>query len=299
MRRRLFLHVGLPKTGTSAVQAWLYRNADALRRSEMEYPDAFAPGGDPSHRWLVRGLLSRDLADLRAVLDAASQPDIVLSSEGLTNHLYDFSPEALDMFRSMTGAFDVTVLLATREMDAWLRSYYRQAIINPGNRMSDLWGTALSFEDFARHPRMRQLADHPALINDLRAAYGASHLVRLDYDGDWFSGLAGALGIDCAASAPADRVNESVPGWIAALMLRINRLGKSEPERRLWRAAIQMHCPTGNSVFRQSLAGIRRPDIAALDRSIVEREVRERVHAGRGDIDGLLGFSDFLKEQSP
>ena len=228
----------------------------------MEYPDAFVPGGDPSHRWLVRGLLSHDLADLRAVLDKVSQPHLVLSGEGLTNHLYDFSAEALDTFRSMTDAFDVTVLLATREVDAWLRSYYRQAIINPTNRMSDLWGTALSFEDFARHPRMRQLADHPALINDLRAAYGAAHLVRLDYDGDWFCELAGALGLDCAALAPAEHVNESVPEWIAALMLRINRLGKDEPERRLWRAAIQMHCPTGNSVFRQSLAGIRRPQIS-------------------------------------
>ena len=299
MRRRLILHVGLPKTGTSAVQVWLHGNADALRRSAIEYPDAFATGGDPSHRWLVRGLLSHDLADLQAVLNTASQPDIVLSSEGLTNHLYDFSPEVLETFRSMTDAFDVTVLLATREMDAWLRSYYRQAIINPRNRMSDLWGTALSFEDFARHPRMRQLADHPALINDLKAAYGAAHLVRLDYDGYWFSGMVAALGVAGVSFAPADHVNESVPGWIAALMLRINRLGTAEPERRLWRAAIQMHCPTGNSVFRQSLAGVHRPDIAMLDPAIVEREAREHVHTGQGDIDGLLSFSDFLKEQSP
>ena len=46
MQKTIFIHVGPPKTGTSAIQNWFSKNADMLRTKGLFYPEhALDPNG--------------------------------------------------------------------------------------------------------------------------------------------------------------------------------------------------------------------------------------------------------------
>ncbi|MBT8155121.1 hypothetical protein KMP13_14820 [Epibacterium ulvae] len=77
-------------------------------------------------------------AGFDGLLGAELARDILLSHEGLTNYLYDFQSATLEAFRARTETFETTIVLLTRHPEDWLRSYYRQAVLNPANRASDL-----------------------------------------------------------------------------------------------------------------------------------------------------------------
>lgn len=293
-RRKLVLHVGLPKTGSSALQSWLHRHGPALRAHGLVYPDDI-PAGEDRHQWLVPALRRNALDRLAGLLAAAEDGTMLLSSEGLSNHLDDFSPDALAAFRDMTAGWETEILLVTRAAEPWLRSYYAQCVINPANGASELWGTTLIFEDYARHPRTRRLVDHAALARDLAVAFGAGSVVRLDYEQDCFGEFLRRFGLADAGLPPPSRTNESVPGWVVPLMLRINRLGLGEEKRRCWRAALQAHLGTGHSVLRQSLRGDLLHDLEQIDPTIVAAEAARRAADDPDAATKLTAFATFLR----
>ncbi len=87
-RPKLFIHAGLHKTGTTALQEWLARNRAALAGQGILYPRAGCPGEAPGQHNLAWQLM-RDrrfhsaygtLEDLAAEIEAHSG-DVLLSSE--------------------------------------------------------------------------------------------------------------------------------------------------------------------------------------------------------------------------
>ncbi len=296
MKPKLILHVGLPKTGSSALQNFLSENAGSLMACGVEYPISFLSRNLRKHSWLIESLMQEDLSKLSYVLENANKKsNIVLSSEGLTNHLYDFSERGLAKFREETKNYDVTIVLILRDLEGWLRSYYRQSVVNPNNGMSELYATKLSFEEFSVHPHMCRLADFANLQLALKDAFGASRLVPLDYAGEWFKELCVELGIEPSDFPALERKNEGVPDWVIALMLRVNRLERPEGERELWRAAIQQYCSTGHFIFQQSLANVGWNDIVALAPELVEELAEMDFSNGHVDAENLYGFARFLR----
>ncbi|PWV99114.1 hypothetical protein DFR52_104406 [Hoeflea marina] len=292
-RRKLLLHVGLPKTGTSALQAWLRANAHTLRPHGIDYPDAFAEGED-KHQFLVGALRSGTFDTLGSVLAGSTSPTVILSSEGLSNHLDDFSDSHLARFRDCAAGFDTEILLITRARLPWLRSYYRQCIVNPANGASDLWATTLEFDDFSAHPRARRLTDHAGLTDGMKAAYAAGSVIRLAYEDDWFAGLKAALGLAGAALPPLPRNNDSVPDWVVLLMLEVNRSHAPETVRRAWRAALQAHLGTSHSVFTQSWHPDWRRDTVLIEPRIIGSLAAAIAARDPGAAESLNRFAAFL-----
>jgi len=70
---------------------------------------------DPKHQFLVPALMSGDLSELHSSSRANYAETLILSTEGLTNHLYDFQPVALSDFRETTSMYDVFAFLVIRE----------------------------------------------------------------------------------------------------------------------------------------------------------------------------------------
>lgn len=296
--QRLILHVGLPKTGTSALQRWCRTNRPLLQANGISYPDAFPVGGD-KHQFLVTDLRCNDPLRLEKILVETKASTVLISAEGLANHLDDFDPRALAAFRDLTAGLRTEIFLVTRNRDAWLRSYYKQCVVNPKNGASDLWGTSLSFAEFDRHPRVRRLLDEEVLKRDLCRAFAAEGVASFDYDGDWFADILSHLGLRPGQAPPLPQVNESLPNWAADILLRVNRSGVSEPERRRWRVALQQHLANGNSVMEQSVWGKARNDDRPLQMAIVDEAIAEAARRGCATQAPLNEFRTFLRQRSP
>ena len=96
-RRRLILHGGTPKTGTSALQWCLDANRKVLAQRGFWYPPSSNPR-EPKHQELIGALMAADEARFEECIDSAlsEMPSdahtVILSTEGIFNHWWDFCP---------------------------------------------------------------------------------------------------------------------------------------------------------------------------------------------------------------
>ena len=151
MKRRLILHLGLPKTGTSTVQEFFRRNRDKLSAAGIIFPrvdvaaadisDWKTPAGHPARlgghqplavelRSVQRGADGRGghLPLWSAVFQQIQQSDahtVVISSEALGGKV-----ESLDFggLKERFAEFDVTGIVYLRSQESWVISYYGQKV---------------------------------------------------------------------------------------------------------------------------------------------------------------------------
>lgn len=135
-RTRLYLHIGMPKTGSTSIQYFMYMNRSLLERRGVYYPKEHCHGYAhhpiawlclPTPRFmdpLKNNYSSReewvaDLEDFREHLKASRYDKIVISSELFTNA---DPAKVANFFRD----FDVRVILYLRRQDLYLESSYNQ-----------------------------------------------------------------------------------------------------------------------------------------------------------------------------
>lgn len=147
--RKLILHIGTHKTGTTSIQAALAENRDWLRGQGLVYPD----GGQilktrlPHHAW-SHGLTGVDpdkAAKSASFLDHASSlcrdgDTLMLSAEPIYRHVdgmdvYDFSGVGdywdrrrryVDNLAAKLDRFDVRVVVWFRERESFARSLFAE-----------------------------------------------------------------------------------------------------------------------------------------------------------------------------
>jgi hypothetical protein len=118
------LHIGTNKTGTSAIQHFLYQHTDFLAEHGFVYPKT-GRGDSPAHHPLAE-ILAED-PDLAPQLgeqlqrEAQGQRGIILSSEAFRTH----PPEAV---AAMLSGFDTKVVVFLRPHLPHLSSWYREGI---------------------------------------------------------------------------------------------------------------------------------------------------------------------------
>lgn len=235
--RRILLHVGLPKTATSALQRWLHLNGSRLEAAGARYPGGGYLSGD-KHQFMVGQLRNQGITGLEGLLADGIQETVILSSEGLSNHFYDFRKDALERFREDTSADRVEVVMLVREPGRWLHSYHKQCVINPDNGASELWGTSMTEEELAGHPRILKLMDTPQLAGDIARGFGAREVHVLNFEEDWFNGFLGLIPLDPDECPPLPRVNESAPGWAVEILRCLNGLGLPKQRADYWRGLL-------------------------------------------------------------
>lgn len=240
MISRLILHVGLPKTGSSSLQRWLDQNRANLRQQGINYPETGRETVDPKHQFIVTGLLTNGLHRFQDVIAENRCPTLLLSAEGLTNHLYDFDPEALSRFRELTCDWPVDIVAVVRERDAWVKSYYKQAVTNPPSDKYD-YATALDLSTFSKLPRVQRLCAHEKLRADLATSFAARHVLVLKYEQDYLGGICDFVEIgsrDKLGELP--RANLSLSDDLVELVRQVNAMGLEKDARGSLLAAFQI-----------------------------------------------------------
>lgn len=270
-KRRLLLHVGLPKTGTSALQRWCHANSGRFLEQGIRYPTPSADTGMPKHQFIVSDLMAGDLSRTAQAIAEGGEEGTVLTTEGLTNHLYDFRPIGLEKIRGLFDSFHVTVFLVRRKPEDWLRSYHKQCAINPRNAEYS-YGTDLDLDAFRELPRVRKLMNVPNLAQDCAAAFGAREVVTVDYDSDWLARFLGLCGYTPSEKVELEATNESVPDWLFEAVLRINRQPFDDKARIAWLGTLQRFANSPHIGLRKHEATAASHDLwRELDPGLIDR----------------------------
>lgn len=264
--KQLYLHIGWPKTGTTALQDFCHRNRALLGAHGLAYYTTRAELAGSIPRTIAK---REPMAPERArLLDWAARqaaPKVLISSEGFA----DCDLTALTEFLAPEAWQSVTVIAYLRPQDAFLEGWYKQIVKWGGKLTLDrylapenpVWAQA----DYAA--RLDRWADwcarlpHGRLIpaiydrRDLRGGnIGPDVFARLGLDdltpeigGSNVSPSAALIGLYLRLP-PIDRLQQ-VNRAIVATGLR-GTTGSGDLMSPAWRAAIAARFAAGNEALR-------------------------------------------------
>lgn len=169
---KVYLHIGLHKTGTTAIQRFLTKNTEVLaqrgwlyprtgRRQEAHYALGAALWGDgrPEDLWVK----------LREELDASAATHALISSENLE---YIREPEQFATIAGCLRGCEIVIIAYLRRQDDFLASSYAQAV--KARRLT------CDIEAFFEQTQHRY--DYAALLDRWAHAFGRQHIRVRPYE---------------------------------------------------------------------------------------------------------------------
>jgi hypothetical protein len=131
MKKYLYLHIGAPKTGTTAIQKFLWINRLSIAEDDYLYPESpQVHFGHPMLAWTLTPTKHRHKREevwrnVMKEIGESSCSNVVVSSE-----LFFSRSKRID-FTFLSSAlrnFNLTIVLYLRRQDQWLQSAYAESI---------------------------------------------------------------------------------------------------------------------------------------------------------------------------
>ena len=243
---QVWVHVGLPKCGSTTIQRYFSEHAGAFRTQGLCYPETGqSKGGYRSHEPLARAPKDALPALVQAIADEAKGCDrILISCEDFANALPVGNGEALiAALNRLFGPDQVHVLAYFRNAHDFVESCYAQFImgglfrINAGHffegKATDLCAFVAAFEALKGYP-LYSLAGHADLITrhfpDNRAVLKSIERADIGQDG-LIGDICHTLDVTPLESAPTR--NQRVSNLLLAVAHSARRQVSNEEFKRL------------------------------------------------------------------
>jgi hypothetical protein len=243
MIQTLILHAGTPKTGTTSLQVYLDRQREALMHRGIFYPhiekgiNQNADALKRKHQWIVWMLQASDGQAFSRRIDrllAEADPTIhtlILSTEGLFHHWWDFSPAGREALASLAERLSVRVWVWFREPVAFIRANYIQMLKNPRLDVA-CYGRDLSLDEMLDDPWFSKHLDYIGYVREVEKVLGRGAVVPFAYRGDTIEAFLNALGV--TGLEPADlNENRTLGEYGVALLRGLNRFDLSAERKRI------------------------------------------------------------------
>ena len=244
-KRRLILHAGTPKTGTTSLQWHLASNARNLAERGFWYPAPSEKADVPKHQELV-GLLRRgDAVAFTDYMEKALHDmpgdahTIIFTTEGIFNHWWDYTPSARNLLRQFAALFDYEVCVWFREPESFAAALYVQCIKNGRTTdvMGNVYGQDISCTDALQDEWFRRHLDYLGFYHEIRELFGAEHVRVFLYDADTIRTFEACYGLGFLPE-PSRRRRNATAGALAVRLLRaLNRI-RVKGAVRLWCIAL-------------------------------------------------------------
>ena len=277
VRKKLVIHAGLPKTGTSALQELLLSHSERLLEEGIWYPDWFPSPTETFHRFFINELRHEpalvQTEKLLAQADQSNVQTLLLSIEGVTLHADHLDPVAGERFAVLSTDWDVEIFVVLRSTEKWLVSLYRQCVIHPPirNRPSHiemLYATGLTYGDFATRDHVRALCDREKIAARFAKIFPEADVQFLEYGPDFISNFTDRAGLsELVDASAAPRANTTLPEPYLEVIRQVNAKSSSWSVHRLVRAVISRATGGGNvhmALYEAKLTGGLRQRVAAV-----------------------------------
>lgn len=234
---KLILHVGTPKTGTTSLQTYLDKKHRKLNKLGILYPNQRHNNDAPKHQWFEKNLVRthpKNLLDnFKSILNEVEENThtILLSSEGIYNHWWDFPEESKAILKELSNLFEVNIWVWFREPLAFAESFYKQCMRNPVVESIPCYGKDLSFAEILSDPWFNKHLDYIDFVNECDSLFGKSAISVFEYQQDTVQIVSQILGLATPHDNPTPRKNESMNSVSSELYRVINRLGLSAKEK--------------------------------------------------------------------
>jgi hypothetical protein len=202
--KQLYIHIGLHKTGTTAIQHFLHTNRTALEAAGYLYPGKeiaqHAIGWmfneiHPSHRNLVR-----ECHELFEEVKNSDCDKIVLSSETISAYKRANAPKLkqyLDL--ELDSEWSAKIIVYLRRQDHWLESRYMENI-RTDYSLSSKYLKEYTFSEFLANYRQYYELDYYQRLQSWKEVFGLENIVvrayeKLQWQGDITQDFLQAIGI--------------------------------------------------------------------------------------------------------
>ncbi|MBZ5486450.1 hypothetical protein HW452_02820 [Halomonas aquamarina] len=227
MKKKLIVHFGMQRTGTTTIQAVLNKNKGILRSHGICYPKLFGLNDHVKIPWWLKNnkILPGDLVKEILKNDENIINTFVLSAEDfclLKN--YNF----LNILKEI---FDLHVVVYLKEQSSWLESWYNQHIKWPWDKK---FSTATpqffvdNIDDF-------YWIDYLSFLNNIQGKIGSERLhvkaVAPGYVNDTVKDLIEELGLNVEALHSYKHTNESLSAGQLEVLRRVDLFDSSGRER--------------------------------------------------------------------
>jgi hypothetical protein len=283
--KTLYIHIGLPKTGTTLIQRWLSLNQTILADERIWVPTKtiyahrlaveYITDVRRSARSDVIHIKNTPLQAVRSELMAAVQNPYFTSGILSSEYFYECPPKNVESLREIIGNTNVLIVLFLRRQDRLIESGYNQEVkamgeVNPLGR-----------------PQYSEKLDWLKLFESWTNVFGHSNIRAINYDlvasqDELLPAFFDAVDIhpDLAKkgrSDSSDAENRSLPANLLEFKRIANKLGNLDLERWINRA---IGAGVGGPQFRLS------PDIARLHLSFYaegNRQLASRLKMSNSD----------------
>ena len=237
-KRRLILHAGTPKTGTTALQWHLASNRERLAELGFWYPAPSRDTREPKHQQLVSLLRRGDTTAFRAYIEDAlhDMPEdahtVIFTTEGIFNHWWDYTPKARGLLRELADLFDFELCVWFREPEAFAAALYVQYIRNGASKdvMKNVYGQDIDCLEALNDEWFRRHLDYLGFCHEARHLFGADRVRVFPYTGDTVRDFTAHYATGPVPHAPKRR-NVTLGSLAVHLLRALNRAGL-KPERR-------------------------------------------------------------------
>ncbi|AHM03350.1 hypothetical protein roselon_00950 [Roseibacterium elongatum DSM 19469] len=221
--KRVFVHIGLHKTGTTSLQRFLYQNRGELGAEGVLYRclDEEWPNHHPVAVGWRKGQTSDKVAHfLDDCLSSEHHHTVIFSSEMFAEEAFDVSG-----FLEVLAPHDVTVVAYLRNPCAQLVSVFNEVVRDQKVQWTHPIGSDPSPYDVSYHALLRDWLQAPRLI---LCPYDPPQWIGGTLEADFLA----TLGVDNVELAPLPfRENVSLPFSVVEIVRQANRAGLVEPDR--------------------------------------------------------------------
>lgn len=286
MVKRVFLHIGRHKTGTTALQYALDHAPEALGEAGFAYPSASISS---DHAYLARWLNPHikkyaspvEVEDTRRAVEALIcdleriNKDVILSSEGLQ----DVPPDEL---AQLFSKYDVRIVVFLREQAEYLASAYQQEVKarTPIDKFPEWVLRVLPFRYGG------WLAKWISIFGEEKFTIKV-YDKELMIDGDIVADFLSVFGIDSAPFKSKNKTdaNPSIKGALLEAKRRINYLGYNVDELRRATYGALRNLPNQIAQYR---------GVLDCDPSVIEMIRARCAEDNRGIAEKYFGRSDLF-----
>jgi len=174
----VFIHIGQPKTGTSAIQTFLKANRQQLGSLGYTYPQHCHHLDQPWKGDVKSVRIAHHVwTDIKSQA-AETSTHFILSNEGLGEILFTQPGVARDII-SLLGQRPIKIILYLRRQDLHLESYYRQ-LVRGHKFVTPFAPTAI---DRMVYPGYYDYAQH---VRSLESQFGRENVILRVYDKNTF-----------------------------------------------------------------------------------------------------------------